>query len=157
MQRLAEGRETAGQLNMTPNEAVRRGIAVRQDGVRRTAVDLLALPEVEWPMLVEIWPQLAELADDVVEQLDVDARYAGYLGRQEADILAFRKDESLILPNDFDYDGVTGLSTECRLKLGKIRPRTLGQAARIDGMTPAALTLVLAHVKACARRHAAGA
>jgi tRNA uridine 5-carboxymethylaminomethyl modification enzyme len=89
-----------------------------------------------------------------VEQLEIDSHYSGYLDRQEADIVAFRKDESLVLPFDMDYSAVAGLSTECRLKLGEIRPTTLGQAARIDGVTPAALTLVLAHVKAGRKRSA---
>ena len=87
-------------------------------------------------------------APDVVEQLEIDARYAGYLERQDADILAFRRDEELLLPERLDYAAICGLSTECRLKLAAVRPRTLGQAARIDGVTPAALTLVLAHVRA---------
>src|SRR5215471_5840046 len=152
---LDRARALAAQLTMTPTEAARRGIAVRQDGVRRSAVDLLALPDVGWPAITAIWPQLTDLAEDIVEQLVIDARYAGYLDRQEADIIAFRKDESLLLPNSLDYNSVVGLSTECRAKLSAIRPRTLGQAARIDGITPAALTLVLAHVKSGSLHHAA--
>jgi tRNA uridine 5-carboxymethylaminomethyl modification enzyme len=106
-------------------------------------------------VLARIWPSLAQIRSDVGEQLEIDAHYAGYLDRQEADILAFRRDESLTLPESFDYAKVAGLSTECRLKLSRIKPRTLGQAARIDGITPAALTLVLAHIKAeTGRRHA---
>ena len=88
------------------------------------------------------------LESDVREQLEIDAHYAGYLDRQEADIVAFRRDESLSLPDELDYEIIAGLSVECRQKLTRIRPRTLGQAARIDGVTPVALTLVLAHVKA---------
>ena len=156
MAALDRARKLTGALTITPNEAARCGINVRQDGVRRSAFDLLALKDVEWPILEGIWPDLGGIADAIREQLQIDSHYAGYMERQEADIVAFRKDESLLLPNDLDYAAVTGLSTECRLKLGAIRPLTLGQAARIDGMTPAALTLVLAHVKAGARRHAAG-
>ena len=155
--RLEEGRATALACTLTPNEAGRYGMTVRQDGVRRTAIDLLALPDVSWATLTGIWPHLGAIQPDIVEQLEIDARYAGYLERQEADILAFRRDESLLLPDGLDYGAICGLSTECRLKLSAVRPRTLGQAARIDGVTPAALTLVLAHVKAGARRHAAGA
>ncbi len=155
LERLAEGRALAGSLAMSPSEALRLGIAVRQDGVRRTAVDYLAQPDVDFTTLVRVWPQLDGLAADVIEQLEIDAQYAGYLGRQEADILAFRRDEALALPADLDYAQIGGLSTECKLKLARIRPASLGQAARIDGITPAALTLVLAHVKAsAARRHA---
>jgi len=157
MKALDEARQLTRELSLTPSEAARYGINVRQDGVRRSAFDLLALREVEWPVLEGIWPELKGLEDAITEQLEIDSHYAGYMERQEADIVAFRKDESLLLPNDLDYAAVTGLSTECRLKLAAVRPLTLGQAARIDGMTPAALTLVLAHVRAGARRHAAGA
>ena len=157
MARLEDGRSVALARTLTPNEAARYGLAVRQDGVRRTAVDLLALPDVGWTTLTAIWPNLAAIQPDIVEQLEIDARYAGYLERQEGDILAFRRDEGLLLPEGLDYGAICGLSTECRLKLSSIKPRTLGQAARIDGITPAALTLVLAHVKAGARRYAAGA
>jgi tRNA uridine 5-carboxymethylaminomethyl modification enzyme len=153
--RLAEARGRAQSLTLTPNEAARYGIAVRQDGVRRSAIDLLTLPGIDFGRLAAIWPELSGIAPDVAEQLEIDAHYAGYLDRQEADILAFRRDESLLLPEGLDYGAVTGLSTECRLKLAAIRPRTLGQAARIEGLTPAALTLVLAHVKArAAGKHA---
>ena len=154
---LEAARALASTLNLTSNEAARRGIAVRQDGARRNVSQLLALPEVDVAKLAIIWPELGQLAPDIAEQLEIDAHYAGYLDRQEADIIAFRRDESLMVPEDFDYGSVAGLSTECRLKLGAIKPRTLGQAARIDGVTPAALTLVLAHIKAgAARRHAVG-
>jgi tRNA uridine 5-carboxymethylaminomethyl modification enzyme len=153
---LGQGRAFAESLTLTPPVASRHGIAVRQDGVRRSAIDLLALPEVDFARLALIWPELNGLRPDVVEQLEIDAQYAGYLHRQEADIIAFRRDESLALPAALDYAEIRGLSTECRLKLSAIRPHTLGQAARIDGMTPAALTLVLAHVRAAAARRHAG-
>ena len=112
-----------------------------------TANDLLSLPGVDFGKLASLWPELGGFAPDVVEQLEIDAQYAGYLDRQDADILAFRRDEQLTLPADLDYRAVHGLSTEAVLKLSNIRPGTLGQAARIDGVTPAALTLVLAHVR----------
>ena len=155
MERLTRARAQASELSLTSTEAARRGLAVRQDGVRRSANDLLALPDVSVATLILIWPQLAAIRADVAEQLEIDAHYAGYLDRQESDIVAFRRDESLQLPETMDYEIVAGLSTECRLKLSAIRPRTLGQAARIDGITPAALTLVLAHIKSRAvQRHA---
>jgi tRNA uridine 5-carboxymethylaminomethyl modification enzyme len=156
MARLSEGRALALASALTPNEAERYGLSVRRDGVRRSAIDLLASPDVSWQTLTGIWPHLASIQADVVEQLEIDARYAGYIDRQEADIVAFRRDEGLVLPDGLDYGSICGLSTECRLKLAAIRPRTLGQASRIDGITPAALTLVLVHVKAGGRRHAAG-
>jgi tRNA uridine 5-carboxymethylaminomethyl modification enzyme len=145
--RLDAARARMRDLNFTPNEAQRHSIAVRLDGVRRNANDLLSLPGVDFAKLASLWPELGAFAPDVVEQLEIDAQYAGYLDRQDADILAFRRDEQMILPADLDYRAVHGLSTEAAQKLGNIRPGTLGQAARIDGVTPAALTLVLAHVR----------
>jgi tRNA uridine 5-carboxymethylaminomethyl modification enzyme len=154
---LRSARMLANRLTLTSSEAAACGLAIRQDGVRRSAAQLLAFPEVDMARLGRIWPELGQIAPDIAEQLEIDAHYAGYLDRQEADIVAFRRDESLLVPDDFDYTTVAGLSTECRVKLGAVRPRTLGQAARIDGMTPSALTLILAHIKAGAgRRHAAG-
>jgi tRNA uridine 5-carboxymethylaminomethyl modification enzyme len=147
MERLSAARATMRTLNMTPSEAQKHGMAIRQDGVRRSALDLLSLPDVDLSTLARIWPEIEGFAPDVAEQLDIDSQYAGYLDRQDADILAFRRDEARALPANLDYAAVVGLSTEVRLKLGRVRPATLGQAARIDGVTPAALTLVLAHVR----------
>jgi tRNA uridine 5-carboxymethylaminomethyl modification enzyme len=149
---LEDARALLQSLTLTPNEAQRHGIAVKFDGTRRNALEYLALPEVDFDTITRIWPELAGLSCDLLESLQTDAQYAGYLGRQEADILAFRRDEGLTLPDDLDYAAVRGLSTEARQKLSRIRPATLGQAARIDGITPAALTLVLAHVRAGVRR-----
>jgi tRNA uridine 5-carboxymethylaminomethyl modification enzyme len=143
--RLNVSRETMARLNLTPNQAVAHGIAVRQDGVRRSALDLLSLTDL--PTLTRIWPEIGAITPEVAEQLEIDAQYAGYLDRQEADILAFRRDEARALPAGLDYGAVIGLSNEVRQKLEAIRPATLGQAARIEGVTAAALTLVLAHVK----------
>src|SRR5262249_23910330 len=123
------------------------GLVVRQDGARRSARELLSLPQVDFRHLAVIWPEVVGYAPDVVEQLEIDAQYAGYLDRQDADILAFRRDESRALPPDLDYRAVIGLSNEARQKLEAIRPGTLGQASRIEGVTSAALTLVLAYVK----------
>ena len=145
---MTRARALSESLTLTPTEAARYGIAVRQDGVRRSVIDLLALPDVQLKTLSTIWPELSMIAPDIAEQLEIDAHYAGYLDRQEADILAFRRDEALALPADLDYAAIHGLSTEARQKLDRIRPATLGQAARIDGVTPAVLTLVLAHVRA---------
>jgi tRNA uridine 5-carboxymethylaminomethyl modification enzyme len=146
--RLDVSRETMRSLSLTPNEASKHGLTVRQDGVRRDAFDLLTLPQVDFATLGRIWPEVRDFALDVVEQLEIDAQYAGYLDRQDADVLAFRRDESRALPSSLDYRAVIGLSNEVRQKLETIRPMTLGQAGRIEGVTSAALTLVLAHVKA---------
>jgi len=145
--RLGEARAKMSALSLTPNEAQKRGISVRLDGIRRTALDLLSLPDVNFSALSSIWQDISTIGPDIAEQLEIDAQYVGYLDRQEADILAFRRDESMQLPHGLDYAAVRGLSTEAAQKLTAIRPATLGQASRIDGVTPAALTLVLAHVK----------
>jgi tRNA uridine 5-carboxymethylaminomethyl modification enzyme len=155
MARLSVSRETMTGLSLTPNEIAKHGIAVRQDGVRRNALALLSLPNVEFATLTAIWPELAGFAPEIVEQLEIDAQYAGYLDRQDADILAFRRDEGRALPADLDYGTVVGLSNEVRQKLEAIRPATLGQAGRIEGVTSAALTLVLAHVKGAKKARSA--
>jgi tRNA uridine 5-carboxymethylaminomethyl modification enzyme len=157
IQSLAVSRETMADLTLTPNEAAKHGLTIRQDGIRRSASALLALPEVDFDTLTRIWPQLSAIPADIIEQLEIDAQYAGYLSRQEADVLAFRRDESRSLPADLDYGSVIGLSNEVRQKLERIRPTTLGQAARIEGVTSAAITLVLAHVKGRKREHKASA
>ena len=151
MGRLAVSRETMAARTLTPNEAAKHGLTIRQDGVRRTATDLLSLPEVDFARLAAIWPDLGAMEPEIIEQLEIDAQYAGYLDRQDADILSFRRDEGRSLPPDLDYRAVIGLSNEVRQKLEAIRPATLGQASRIEGVTSAALTLVLAHVKGRSR------
>ncbi|OAI45050.1 tRNA uridine 5-carboxymethylaminomethyl modification protein [Rhizomicrobium sp. SCGC AG-212-E05] len=145
LMRLDVSQKTLGSLSLTPNEAAKHGIAIRLDGVRRNALKLLSL--TDFPSLARIWPGLGSLDADIIEQLEIDAQYAGYLDRQDADIIAFRRDEGRALPVALDYGAVAGLSNEVRQKLERIRPATLGQAARIEGVTAAALTLVLAHVK----------
>jgi tRNA uridine 5-carboxymethylaminomethyl modification enzyme len=115
--------------------------------VRRSAFDLLSYPDVSMERLRAVWPELGALRADVVEQVEIDARYAVYMRRQEADIGELRREEAVSLPDDLDFAEIPGLSNEIRQKLVAIGPRTLGQAGRIDGMTPAALTLLLAHVR----------
>ncbi len=137
----------ACQLNLTPPEAVRAGFKVNPDGQRRTLAQLLAYREIGFDDLAAIWPQIAAWPADVREQVEIDAAYAGYLDRQDADVEAFRRDEALALPAELDYARVGGLSNEVREKLGAVRPATLGQAARIEGVTPGALTALLAHVR----------
>lgn len=135
-----------------PGVARMAGLEVSADGPRRTAYELLSLPGVKFGHLLRLWPDLADIEPAIAEQLENDAQYAVYLERQDADIAAFRRDEDLRLPDDLDYAGVRGLSTEAAQKLALIRPITLGQAGRIDGVTPAALTLVLSHMRGLARR-----
>jgi tRNA uridine 5-carboxymethylaminomethyl modification enzyme len=128
------------------------GIALNQDGQRRTAFDLLSYPQITMAQLARIWSQLGDLPPKIAEQMEIEAKYDVYLSRQSADIAAYRRDESLGLPADLDYAQVLGLSNEVRQKLQHARPRTIGQAGRIDGMTPAALTLLVAHRKRASRR-----
>tara|TARA_R110000868_G_scaffold229089_2_gene482065 strand:- start:21529 stop:23388 length:1860 start_codon:yes stop_codon:yes gene_type:complete len=144
---LNQARERIATLDITPPEAQRHGLSVNADGRRRTVADLLAYPEINWTDVARIWPELSEFDAAVAEQMEIDAVYAGYLDRQQADILAFRRDEAVRLPVDLDYSIVGGLSNEAREKLNASRPDTLGQASRIEGVTPGALTAVLAHVK----------
>ena len=135
----------AGQA--TPHQAGRHGITVNQDGRRRSGMELLAFKDVNVEHLIPLWPELASVPGEIAAQLEIEARYAGYLGRQQADIEAYRRDEALELPASLDYDQVTGFSNEVREKLKRHGPATLGAAARIPGVTPAALTILLAHVR----------
>lgn len=144
---LAEGRAQLEGLVASPAELARYGIKVNQDGARRNGYTLFGYPDVTFDRLTEIWPELRNVRPDVAEQLEIDGRYAGYLQRQVGDIAAFRKDEALVLPESLDYAQVGGLSAEIRGKLTETRPATLGAAARIPGVTPAALTALLGHVK----------
>ena len=147
MSELGTVRETVASKSLTPNEAKTHGLSVNSDGKRRTVSELLAYPDIGWSDVCRIWPELESVSPAVAEQIEIDALYAGYIDRQQADILAFRKDEAVRLPRDLDYRRVGGLSNEAREKLERARPETLGQASRIEGVTPGALTAVLAHVK----------
>ena len=144
---LEHARKQMSGLSATPNQLRESGLTVNLDGVRRNAGELLAYPGVNLVRLAAIWPELLDLDAPTVEQLEIDAHYQGYLGRQEADIRAFRRDESLCLPSDLDYGAIDSLSIEVRSKLAATRPATLGAAARISGITPAALTALLRYVK----------
>ncbi|MCW5732532.1 MAG: tRNA uridine-5-carboxymethylaminomethyl(34) synthesis enzyme MnmG [Enhydrobacter sp.] len=144
---LERGRALMLDLRASPSALAKRGVAINQDGVVRSAMDLLAYPDVDWPRLVDLWPELGSVPDQIAEQLTIDARYEGYLGRQRRDIVAYRRDEALALPADLDYSEIGGLSTEIRQKLKAHSPGTLGQAARISGVTPAALVSLLRFVR----------
>jgi tRNA uridine 5-carboxymethylaminomethyl modification enzyme len=147
---LAAAEATLAGRTLTPNEAARHGIALNPDGRRRTAFELLGRPEVAFDRLAAIWPELAAVPPRVRETLTVEARYAGYLDRQRVDIRAFRADESLHLPADLDFAAITGLSNEVRERLAQARPASLGAAARLPGMTPAALTLLYRYARKAA-------
>ena len=147
MAALDHARTLTKSLRLSPNQLQARGIPVNADGVLRSAVDLLRHPDVDWVRLTTIWPELADISPDIAEQVAIDGQYSGYLERQDAEVRAFRRDENLTLPHDLDYAAVGSLSTEVRLKLSAARPENLGAAARISGVTPAALVALLQHVK----------
>jgi tRNA uridine 5-carboxymethylaminomethyl modification enzyme len=153
MSALAAATDFARSVSLTPNEAERHGLTLNRDGQRRSAFELLSFPTIGVDTVRGIWPRLGDFPAKILDQLEIDAKYHVYLDRQAADIAAFRRDESLTLPEGLDYAGVKGLSNEARQKLSAIRPQTLGQAGRIDGMTPAALTLLVAHIRGGARGH----
>lgn len=151
-QALAEGRQLLERLSLTPNEAARHGLEINRDGRRRTAFELLAYPGITLTRLAAIWPEIGKLDPKIAAQLEVDARYASYLKRQAEDVEALRRDEAVAIPLDFDFSSLPGLSTEVRQKLSLHRPATLAQAARIDGVTPAALMILLSRLKRPAER-----
>ena len=147
---LIEATQRLSEHRLSPSAARRHGLDVKRDGVFRSGLELLRLPGVDMSCLAAIWPELGGWRKDVVEQLEIEARYASYLPRQHADIASFRADESLLLPGDLDLDAVPGLSREVRARLAQVRPATLGAAARLPGMTPAALMLLCRHARRAA-------
>jgi tRNA uridine 5-carboxymethylaminomethyl modification enzyme len=151
MAALNAAKSLAKSLAVTPNEAARYGLALNRDGQRRSAFELLAYPEIGWTEVRGIWPELSAIDPSIAIHLEIDAKYDVYLKRQIADVDSFRRDEGLIL-SDVDYSQVPGLSNEARSKLEAARPRTVGQAGRMDGLTPAALGILAAYLRRQARR-----
>lgn len=149
---LDAARGLALSLSITPTQAERHGLVLNKDGQRRSAMDLLAYPTLGFADVARVWPELNAIAPAVARQIEIDAKYAVYLDRQAADIAAYRRDEALELPETLDFSQMTALSIEVRQKLQSIRPRTIGQAGRIDGVTPAALTLIAAHIRRNGKR-----
>jgi len=144
---LNDARDFAKSVSLTPKEAERHGLSLNKDGQRRTAFELLSYPDIGIENLAKIWPRFGELAPKIAEQIEIDAKYEVYLSRQAADVAAYRRDEGFTLPDDLDYAALPGLSNEVKQKLIAQKPRTIGHASKIDGMTPAALTLLVAHVR----------
>jgi tRNA uridine 5-carboxymethylaminomethyl modification enzyme len=144
---LGEARLLCRRLTATPNLLENFGITVNRDGQHRNVFEILRYSGVTWEQLTSIWPTLKAIRPAIAEQIQIDARYSGYIQRQEADIEAFRKDEGLVLPPALDYGSIGSLSVEIRSKLTQIRPATLGAASRIPGVTPAAIIALLRHVK----------
>lgn len=149
---IARARERLAALCLTPNEARAHGIMINLDGRRRNALDILAYDGVDFDRLRQVWPELADVAPLIAEQMEIEAAYSGYLDRQQADIIAFRRDEDMRLPAGLDYSEIGGLSNEAREKLARVRPATLGQAARIEGITHGAMTALLGHLRRASRR-----
>lgn len=145
--RLSAGMEILSELALTPTEAARFGIEINKDGRRRTAFELMSYPDMAFDRLLQIWPKLSEISEGLRGQLETDARYASYVTRQATDVAALRRDEALEIPEDFDYSSLASLKAEVRQKLLEHRPATIAQASRIEGVTPAALMLILASLK----------
>ena len=140
-------------LNISPNQAEKFGVRIAKDGVRRSAFEILSRDGVTFNKLREIWNEIPIASRDEEEQIEISAHYSGYVDKQKSDIIAFRKDESLIIPENIDYNKLSGLSNEVKSKFKLIKPKTLGQALRIDGITPAAAYILLAHVKKGYKKH----
>ncbi|MFN3744357.1 MAG: tRNA uridine-5-carboxymethylaminomethyl(34) synthesis enzyme MnmG [Hyphomicrobiaceae bacterium] len=153
-QALEAGRALLESLALSPNQAAAHGLEINRDGRRRTAFELLAFPDVDLARLRAIWPQLGGLEAPIARQLEVDARYASYILRQEADVAVLQREEARRIPDDLDFSEISGLSSEVVQKLERHRPATLAHAGRIDGMTPSALLLLLAHIRKSNRRRA---
>ena len=145
--KLVALRETVNALQASPSALARHGFDIAQDGVARSAMRLLAHADIDMARLAQVWPELRIVDGDIAEQIAIEGRYAAYLVRQMADIDAFRRDEDLLLPPDLNFDGIGGLSNEVKEKLTQARPETLGAAVRISGVTPAAITILLRHVR----------
>jgi tRNA uridine 5-carboxymethylaminomethyl modification enzyme len=146
-EKLAAGRQLVRSLSLTPNEARRHGIDISQDGVRRNGYELLAYPGIDFARLAEVWPELRGIDSATAEKLETEARYAVYLERQEADFAAIRREEARLIPEELDFSAVPGLSNELKQKVRDRKPRSVADAQRIDGMTPAALALIIAHIR----------
>jgi tRNA uridine 5-carboxymethylaminomethyl modification enzyme len=157
MAALDGARSMARALTLTPTEGAAHGLALRKDGHRRSAFELLSYPTIGVGDLAGIWPAFGGLDPKIAEQLETDAKYEVYLSRQAADVESYRRDEGLVLPEDIDYAALPGLSNEVRHKLKTHRPRSIGQAGRIDGVTPAALTLLVAHLRRQGGKRSRGA
>ena len=142
-------------LNISPSKADKFGIKIAKDGIFRSADEILSQKDVNMSKIRDIWPEILNHGTDIDEQVEINSHYRGYLKKQKADILAFKRDENLLIPDNIDYDQFSGLSNEVKSKFKKIRPKTMGQALRIDGITPAAVYILLSHVKRRSIKHIA--
>ena len=142
-------------LSITPSKVLKFSINIAQDGISRNANEILAQKDVDMSKIRIIWPEIPYFDKEIDTQIEINAHYRGYLKKQKADILAFKRDENLIIPDKINYDELSGLSNEVKTKFKQIKPRTMGQALRIDGITPAAVYILLSHVKRKSIKHIA--
>ena len=142
-------------LMITPSKASKFGVNIAKDGINRSANQILGQKSVNMIKIREIWPEIKYISREIDEQLEINSHYKGYLKKQKADILAFKRDENLIIPENLDYDSFSGLSNEVKSKFKEIKPKTMGQALRIDGITPAAVYILLSHLKRKSIKHIA--
>jgi len=154
-EKLNTARALCRKLSLTPNEATKAGLSVNQDGVRRNALDLLSLQAVHFSDITNIWHELLVIEPDIMDQIEKDALYSSYIERQQREVDVLKRDEAVLIPNGFDYDGVQGLSTELKSKLKAVLPDTLAEASGIDGMTPTALTQILVRLRRLKRKNSA--
>ena len=148
-------RKKMSKLFISPNKAETFGIKIAKDGVLRSSYQILSHKDVKMNKIRNIWPKLPNHGNEIDEQIEINSHYRGYLKKQNADILAFKRDENLIIPDIINYDDFSGLSNEVKDKFKKIRPKTMGQALRIDGITPAAVYILLSHIKRKSIKHIA--
>ena len=134
-------------LNITPTKIAKFGVNIAKDGITRSANQVLGQKSVNMVKIREIWPEIKRVSREIDEQLEINSHYKGYLRKQKADILAFKRDENLKIPDNINYDSFSGFSNEVKSKFKQIRPKTMGQALRIDGITPAAVFILLSHLK----------
>ena len=142
-------------LSITPSKVSKFSINIAQDGISRKAIEILAQKDVDMSKIRIIWPEIPYFDKEIDTQIEINAHYRGYWKKQKADILAFKRDENLIIPDKINYDDLSGLSNEVKTKFKQIKPRTMGQALRIDGITPAAVYILLSHVKRKSIKHIA--
>ena len=142
-------------LKISPTKVEKYGVNIAKDGVNRSATQILSQISVNMSNIRQIWPEIKYVSREIDEQIEINSHYKGYLKKQKADILAFKRDENLIIPENLNYDDFSGLSNEIKSKFKKIRPKTMGQALRIDGVTPAAVYILLSHLKRKSIKHTA--
>ena len=150
-----EFEEKMNNLKISPTKVAKYGVNIAKDGVNRSATQILSQISVNMDKIRQIWPEIRYISREIDEQIEINSHYNGYLKKQKADILAFKRDENLIIPENLNYDDFSGLSNEIKSKFKKIRPKTMGQALRIDGVTPAAVYILLSHLKRKSIKHIA--